>query len=111
MRKTTMKMKNRIRATPAAADATPPKPNTPATKATTAKMSAQVSRLPLSQCWTAGFQGTNSPQRPPERAVFRFRSETNMTGRQRVRQGRVQKRATTRSRSSPVKGLPIKGAR
>jgi hypothetical protein len=40
-RNTTMKMKNKMRATPAAADATPPKPNTPATNATTAKMIAQ----------------------------------------------------------------------
>ena len=46
MRKITMKMKNRMRAMPAAADATPPKPNTPATNAMTAKMSAQVSMPP-----------------------------------------------------------------
>jgi hypothetical protein len=44
-RKTTRKIKNKIRATPAAAEATPPKPNTPAIKATTAKISAQVSSM------------------------------------------------------------------
>lgn len=38
-------MKNRTRATPAAADATPPNPNTPATIATTAKIIAQVSNI------------------------------------------------------------------
>src|SRR5262249_25836856 len=64
MRKMTMKIKNRMRAIPAAAEATPPNPNTPATNAMTAKMSAQVS-MSHSPCWIAGFQGCQLEPAPP----------------------------------------------
>jgi len=42
-----MKIKNRMRAIPAAADATPPNPKTAATSAMTAKISAHVSIFTL----------------------------------------------------------------
>src|SRR5207342_3692794 len=67
MRKITMKIKNRMRAMPAAADATPPKPNTPATNAMTAKMSAQVS-MSHSPCWIAGFRGCQLEANAPRNA-------------------------------------------
>jgi hypothetical protein len=41
-------MKKKTRATPAAADATPPKPNMPAISATTAKITAQVRSIYVS---------------------------------------------------------------
>ncbi len=75
-RKITMKMKNKMRATPAAADATPPKPNTPATNAMAANTSAHRACHSPEVGWPAARDATaETPQTRLKRTAVRFCSE------------------------------------